>query len=721
MFRSYQQLEHSDCGIACIRMVARFYGKKIASEQVRDSCDMSRMGVSIADIVGAFKGLGMESVAVKLSPEECARMPLPAVIYWQQKHFVVLYKIKGGRYYVADPAAGKMRFAEKDFMENWLCGGERGVAILAEPGEEFESRRFTPPMTLRRFGAMFRKSMLENRRTFLGVILLTALCMAGDIASPLIFQHTVDEGINGKDVGLVWILVLSQLMVFLGNYVSQSAVQYIMARFGLRMGIRMMNEYLSKLVSLPMLFFARKVNSDLIQKTADQGRIKDFLVSMPDTIFFTLLSLVVFSGLLIYFSPFIFLVFTCLTACGFAWTALFMRRRREMDYASNAANAENVNNLYEIVHGMQEIKTNNAREVRVEKWREVQRRLNRVSIRAVRLSMWINGGNSLFMRLKDIAVTGICATMVINDAMTIGQMMTISYIVGRLAVPFNSLLSSVSTVQDACMSFARVEEVLGHEQEDTASKLHEVPQEDIRLERVFFKYPGSGSPYVLRDLNIVIPRGKTTAIVGASGCGKTTLIKIILGMFAPARGRVAVGSADLADIAEDAWLRDIGVVMQSGRLFSGSILENIALADASPDRERARRAAETACLLDFIETLPMGFDTRLGVAGVELSGGQLQRLLIARAIYKNPSIVILDEATSSLDAGNEARIVRGLEELFRGKTVIIAAHRLSTVCRADNIIFMADGSVGEQGSHEKLVKNRSGYYSLVKNQLELGS
>lgn len=399
------------------------------------------------------------------------------------------------------------------------------------------------------------------------------------------------------------------------------------------------------------------------------------------------------------------------------WTSLFLRRRRELDYAYSTAMSENRNNMYELVHGMAEIKTNGAQQIKINKWKSVQEHINDVSLKKVFVQMYIDGGNNVLSRLKDIVVTGVCATLVIKGSMSIGQMMTVSYIIGRITVPFNSLVSSIVSIQDACMSYARVEEIMDAGTESRQDRLLSVPDGDLVLKDVSFKYPGSNSPYVLQKLNFKIEKGKTTALVGASGCGKTTLIKLLVGMFEPAQGHILIGETPLGDIDEAAWLEKIGVVLQTGTIFSGTILENIALADETPDLAKAEEAARLACLDEFISAQPMGYNTKIGVAGIEVSGGQKQRLLIARAIYKDPEMVILDEATSSLDAINEAAIVGNLTSFFKNRTVVISAHRLSTVRNADNIVFLDRGRIMEQGNHQELLAEKGHYYTLVRNQL----
>lgn len=718
--RSYQQLEHSDCGITCVRIVARYWGKSISTEHIRTLCDVSRLGVRIADVTDAFNVLGMESVAVNVRAENLPQMPLPAVLCWEQKHFIVLYKIKHDRYYVVDPARGKMKFEAEEFFRCWHGDDNKGVAILADPTDEFLSREFEKPRTNWRLLKLLGTMLVRHKRSFTAVILLSILTLIGDIAMPLLFQHTIDEGILGKNINLVWMLILSQLMVFIGNFVGTSLTEIILTKLGLKTGIEMMDKFLRKLVRLPMVFFERKVSSDLIQKAEEQSRIRAFLTSMPDMYFLTTLSVLVFSGMLIYLSPVIFMLLIVVTLLSLGWTSVFLRRRRELDFSSTAAIAENRNNLYELIYGMPEIKTNNAQNIKIENWMKVQRRINALSVKSTFLSLYLSGGNNLLNRLKDIAVTGICALLVIKGSMTIGVMMTVSYVVGRLSGPFNTILSSISEAQDASMSYSRVEEVLNSEETRKGGKQAKANEHDIYFRNVGFKYPGSGSPYVLQNLNFTIPQGKVTALVGASGCGKSTLIKLLLGIFPPGKGDILVGPECMDNIDNDCWLSGCGAVLQGGTIFSGTLLSNIALSDEKPDLERARAAARTACLDNFIETLPMGYHTRLGVAGVEMSGGQKQRLMIARAIYKNPSLLVLDEATSSLDADNEAAIVNNLNEYCRGKTVVIAAHRLSTVSRADNILYMESGRIVEQGTHSELVEQRGGYYRLVRNQLELG-
>lgn len=718
-FRAYQQLEHSDCGPTCIRMMARYYGRSVPPEYIRSLCDCSKSGISLAEMASTARKLGFFAEAVKIGMADTLRMPLPQILYWNQSHFVVLHKISrnGSLFHIADPSAGKVRLKADEFRRCYLNSEGKGIAVLMEPEEKFHTMEY-PPRKSNGLIRMLRGIVSRRWRIFLATAALLLLVSAADVAMPFLFQRTVDDGIALRDIGLVWLLVCSQLCIFVGNYISGGAAQLLLTRLGLRTGIEMMDCYLRKLASRPMEFFDRKVNSDLIQKIDDQNRIRGFLIGMPHTILLTLLNILIFSGLMIWFSPAIFVFFMVMTGLSMGWSALFIRKRREIDYTLTPRQAENRNNVYELIYGMQEIKANNALHNRLAGWTRVQEKINRLSIRATFINLYINGGSTFLSRLKEIIITGLCAAMVIDESLTIGGMMTVSYLVGRLAAPLNTVLDSWLSYQDSSMSYERLEEIL--DSEDAVPGREPVPETgDIILDNVTFKYPGANSPYVISGLDMRIQRGKTTAIVGASGCGKSTLLKLLLNFYSPAKGSVSVGGTDLRNIDPDDWLRRFGAVMQEGYIFAGTIAQNIAVGEEKPDLDRVKAAAGKALLDDFVSNLPMGYSTKIGVTGMNLSGGQKQRLFIARAIYRDPEILILDEATSSLDASNERHIVDNLRELAAGRTIIIVAHRLSTVRSADHIYFMRDGQISEHGAHDELTRKRGGYWNLVRDQLEL--
>lgn len=720
MFRTYQQLEHSDCGLTCVRMIARHYGKRVSARALRGMCDMSRLGVSVRDVIDCCSKIGLEATGVKIGMDAVDRLPLPAILYWDQMHFVVLYHIgkRGRRYHIADPSVGKVVYRESEIRRSWIPEGhDRGLAILVEPGDGFDTAQPDKSAPFRDFMRYVSRFISAYSARFITVVILSMLLMAADLCIPLLLKRTVDEGIGLRDMGLVWMLVASQLAVAAGRIVASLSANMIMTRLGLDVNYGMVTDFLSRLVRFPVSFFDRKVSSDFIQKIDDQSRIKDFLITFPANLLTTLISLSVFSVLLWTYSPLIFLTFTSISLLEILWGYLFLSRRRALDYTLFSNQAENRNHAYEITNGMDELKVNNAENVRVEKWRRVQEILNRASMKSAWLGAAESGGRSVLASLKDLGITGMCAVMVIEGDITLGVMMTVGYITGRLSVPFNTISSSVSTVQKALLSYGRIEEVVG-DGNDRAGDL-QPSAASITMENIWFKYPGTGSPFVIKDVSFDIEEGKTTALVGESGCGKTTLIKLMLGFYMPQKGSLELGGVPAGELDNSGWLSHCGVVMQSGKIFTGSILENISLSEERPDVGKAWEMLELVGLRDFVEKIPMSINTRLGVTGMELSGGQKQRLMIARAMYKNPEVLFLDEATSSLDANNERLIVENLRKFGKGKTIVVAAHRLSTVIDADRIIYIKDGRIEESGTHEELVALRGNYWRLVRNQLQL--
>lgn len=721
-FKAYQQLEYSDCGITCIRMICHHYGKDISLKTLREMCDVSRLGISLKDIIKCLQTLHFEVAAVKITAEEVLRMPLPAILFWRQNHFVVLYKIdkQKKRFYVADPAQGKVSFTEDVFMKMWKGTSHVGLAVIMDPSTDFVKDHSKRHSTERRLIKFITSTLHQHKKNFAKVTLLTAIAIAADAYLPMLLQQTIDSGIMHKDIPLVWMFVGSQFLIFLGQYISNCIAHVINTKIGLRMHVGMVTQYLQRLILKPISFFDKKINADLIQKLDDLSRIKLFLLSLPNTIFLTLTNLLVYSVLLIYYNAGVFVLFMVSTALSFLWTKIFLQRRKEIDYAYTTQASDNRNQVYELIHGMTEVRTSSAQYYRVNKWETNQQELNALTLKSAFVNLYISCGNTFLDRIKDILITGICATLVIRGHMTMGIMMTVSYICGRLNTPFNDIISMVSTVQDAEMSYERLDEVLN---ECPLPHTQILPQADtkgidLRIDQISFKYPGSGSPYILQDISLHIQRGTTIALVGESGCGKTSLIKLLLGFYATTNGTIYANGVALNDIDTDDWLKHCGAVLQNGYVFSGSILENIALSAKQPDLKRAREAAKIACIDDFFNNLPMGYHTKIGNNGLELSGGQKQRLLIARAVYKRPQILFLDEATSSLDANNEHRIVKNLSTFGKGRTVIIAAHRLSTIRHANQIAFFENGKLQELGTHDELIARQGAYYNLVCNQME---
>lgn len=717
-FKAYRQLERSDCGITCVRMIARYFGKNIPLKELRKLTETNRQGISLQDITDVFTGVGMKSAALSIRPEDLYRMPMPGILYWRQRHFVVLYHIdaESQTFYIADPDEGKLKLSEREFMEYWKGDSERGIVIVVEPGEEFDTMEWHGEGGIGKLLRTTLETLTSKRKVFLSIIALSLLCMGADLLFPLMMQDTVDRGIALKDIGLVWSLVAAQLVVFAGNMMSANVMQYIMAKVGMNLNLDMTRRYLRRLISRPMSFFDCKVPADLIQKIDDQSRIKDFVMQIPGSILFVVLNMIVFSSLLIWYNVWLFVFFIAVTSLEFGWAALFMKTRRELDYASFVGQSENRNTVYETINGMMEIKSSGAHGSRLREWEKNQKKLIWLSLRSRLVGMYMSGGQSFIARVKEIVIIGICATFVIRGSLTLGEMMTVSYLVGRLSGAWQGILGMVSQTQDAMMSNERLEEVMA--EDESGKGIRDCISSRIELRNVWFRYPGSSNPYILRGLNLTIAPGTVTAIVGESGCGKTTLIKLMLGFYEPQRGLLGLGGVPISEVDRDKWLSRCGVVMQSGYIFSDSVKGNIALSSSDIDMERVEEAAKASGLHDFVVTLPMGYDTMIGASGLELSGGQKQRLLIARAIYKRSDILFLDEATSSLDAINEKLVTERILQMKRGKTLIVAAHRLSTVKNADRILYMCNGIIAEDGTHEELLALKGFYWRLVSNQLE---
>ncbi|MDD6228946.1 MAG: peptidase domain-containing ABC transporter [Bacteroidales bacterium] len=720
MFKCYRQIEHSDCGLTCIKMIARHYGMSIPLSYLHSISDLNRLGMSIKDITTCFNSIGMNSSAVRLSKEYISKMPLPAILYWQQRHFVVLYKYCASKkkYYIADPAQGKLAYNEDDFLKYWLSDdNNKGVAILAEPSDSFYNFHYPKEKNLTKFLTYLYDFFKIHKRNFLIALLITILIMAADFAIPLLLKRTVDEGIGLRNMNLIITLLLSQFAITFGGLVASNGMDLILTKTGLNIHMDMVNTFLEKLARFPLSFFDKKVSSDFVQKISDQTRIKDFLLSFPNTSIVTVLTIIVFSVLLFHYSVLIFMIFFVISIFEILWNTMFLNKRKTLDYALFTNSAENHNHAYELTNGMADLKVNNAEAARIGKWKDTQATLNKISLKSTLVNIAQGGGHTLLTRIKDLTVTGVGAALVVSGDITFGTLMTLSYITGRLSQPFTTLGSSITSFQEALLSYQRIDDVIHDNTELRGNEKFTEPT--ISFKNVFFKYAGAGSPFVIKDFSLTVEKGKVTALVGESGCGKSTLIKLMLGFYIPQKGELSLSNHNVRSLDNQDWLKHCGVVMQEAKVFSGTIIENISLSMDKPDVEKSESLLTTVGLKTFVDSLPMGIFTKIGVAGIEMSGGQKQRLMIARALYKNPDILFLDEATSSLDANNERSIVSNINLYGKGKTIVIAAHRLSTVQNADKIVFIKNGEIQETGTHSELIALKGEYWKLVKNQLQL--
>ena len=724
-FPFYQQLDAMDCGATCLRMIARHFGRFYSLEYLRDLTYMGKQGVSLLGISDAAEHIGLQSLAVKTSYERLARdIPVPCIAHWNQNHFVVVYRATKKFVWIADPAVGKFKITKEEFINNWasdLENGESvGVLLLLETTPEFYERDGVKT-NKSGFGyvySYFRKYQGLLFQIFLGLVLGSIL----QIIFPFFIKAIVDIGINNLDLKFIYLILIAQLVLF----ISQTSVEFfrswILLHVGVRVNISLISDFLIKLTKLPLRFFDAKMTGDLMQRIADHERVERFLTSTTLISVFSFFNFIAFAIVLGMWSGSILSVFFIGTILNIAWVFFFLRWRRELDYKRFDQSAENQGNLIEMINGMQEIKLHNAEKQKRWAWERIQARLFRTGMTGLKIDQIQRSGASFINESKNLIIIFIAAKAVIDSQMSLGALVAIQYILGQLNTPINQLVEFIRSMQEAKISLERMNEIhIKEDEENLEEKITIIPESgDLVMENVSFQYNGPHSPKVLRNINITIPKGKTTAIVGASGSGKTTILKLLLNFYKPTVGAVRLGDINLSTLQNRLWRNKVGVVMQDGFIFYDSIAKNIALGDEIIDKPKLLKAVKVANIQTFIESLPLGYNTKIGHEGLGLSQGQKQRILIARAVYKNPEYIFFDEATTALDAYNELLIMESLEEFFYGRTVVIVAHRLSTVMNADNIIVIDGGEVVEQGNHEELTYLQGAYYQLVRNQLELG-
>lgn len=743
-FPHYIQLDSMDCGPTCLRIIAAFYGRHYSLQNLRDRCYITREGVSLLGISDAAENIGLRSVGVKLTWQQLRdEANFPCIVHWNQKHFVVVYKIKRSRgqwwVYVSDPAAGLLKYNERQFLKSWLqavtddsgrqvgladAPSMKGIALLLEPkpdffkeqGDEDESNRL-------KFGTVIQH--LRPYKSYL-VQLLFAMLIAAvlSLSLPLLTQSVVDTGIGTGSLSFVLMILIAQMVLVLGQMANSLIRSWLMLHMTTRISISLISDFLAKLMRLPIAFFDSKVVGDIMQRIGDYSRIQNFLTGSLLSIVMAAVSLVIYCVVMAGYSLVILGVFMLGSALYVGWVLLFLKRRRKLDYMQFQEVANNQSNIIQLVNGMQDIKLNNCEKQKRWEWERIQAKLFKVSIKSLTLGQTQQIGGLFIDQTKNIVISFLAASAVINGEMTLGMMMAMQYIIGQLNAPISQFIGFVQATQDAKISMERLNEINEKPDEEPGNDtlIRELPENaDITLRNVTFQYEGPHSAKVLNHINLTIPHNKVTAIVGASGSGKTTILKLMLGFYAPTEGEILLGERRLSLFSPSCWRHECGTVMQEGYIFSDTIANNIGVSDEVPDMKRVRYAVEIANISEFIDSLPLGYNTRIGVDGHGLSTGQKQRLLIARAAYKKTKYLFFDEATNSLDANNEKTIMERLRKLFAHKTVVIVAHRLSTVKNADNIVVLDNGRIVEQGTHNELAAKRGYYYELVKNQLELGN
>lgn len=725
-FPFYKQLDASDCGAACLRMVARYHGRHYSLEYLRELSYLDREGASLMGIADAAEKIGLRTLGVKTNFARLQNeLPLPCIAHWKQNHFIVVYRIAGGKVYVADPAVGKVQLTEQEFMNDWFSGvyqtEPQGILLLLEPTPEFYEREGESDdrAGLNVLWQYIRPHKALVWQLILGLLLGSIL----QLAFPFLMQALVDKGVQLRDYNFVYLVLIAQGMLFFSQMAVEFIRGWILLHIGTRVNVNLVSDFLIKLMRLPMSFFDAKMTGDLLQRIYDNERVERFLTSSSLVTLFSVFSLGVFSLVLLFYSTTIFAVFFLAAALYFGWVFLFMQRRRALDYRRFEQMAENQSALIQLVNGMQEIKLHNAERQKRWGWERIQAKLFRINVDYLATDQMQRAGAAFINEGKNILISFIAAKAVMDGHMTLGMMLAVQYIIGHANAPLESLVQFLLAAQEAKISLERMNEI--HEKPDErpkdAIRVSTLPDNgDLWAENVSFRYGGPHDPLVLRNISLIIPQGKITAIVGSSGSGKTTLIKLLLNFYTPTEGIIRLGDINLNHIEPALWRSQCGAVMQDGFLFSDTIARNIALGFDTIDQRQLIYAAKVANIHTFIEALPLSYNTRIGPDGVGLSQGQRQRILIARAVYKNPHYFFFDEATNALDAYNERLIMQNLRQVFENRTVVIVAHRLSTVRHADNIVVLDKGEIAEQGTHDELTLRRGLYYHLIKNQLELG-
>jgi len=732
------QYDSMDCGAACLQMIAFHYGKKYDLDYLRDLCYLNRDGSSLIDINEGAEKLGFRTLVVKINLEQLINdCPLPCILYWNQNHYVVLFKIskknkfkplsgKNILFWIADPAHGIVKI-DLGTIINSLINSEdkKGVALLLEPTPSFYDKE---NIIVKKRGLLFLTKYLKPYKRYIIQLLLSILigCIIS-LIFPFLTQILVDFGIGYKDLNLIYLLLASQLMLFFGELSIELIRNWILLHVNTRVSISIISDFLLKLMRLPIKFFDIKAYGDIIQRINDHHRVENFLTNITLDSVFSLINILVFIVILTFYNLKISIVFVLLSTFSILWIFIFLKRRKQLDYKKFLRLKENQENIFELITGMQEIKLNNCESTKRWEWEKNQARLFKINVKSLALDQYQKTGFLFLNQFKNIFISFLAAKEVIHGNMTLGMLLGVSFIIGQTNGPLEQLINFFRSAQDAKISLDRLQEI--HNKDDEEKPYYKTQianviinqNTNIQFENISFQYGGPHSDFVLKNINLTIPKGKITAIVGTSGSGKTTLLKLLLKFYDPVIGKIQLGDINYTNISPK-WLRNqCGTVMQEGHIFADTIARNIAVDGSEINKSKLIEVSRIANIYDFIQSLPLGFSTKIGSTGVNLSSGQFQRILIARALYKNPTFLLFDEATSALDANNEKIIIENLNTFFKGKTVVVIAHRLSTVKNSDQIVVLEKGEIVEIGNHEGLIRQKGFYFNLVKNQLELGN
>lgn len=725
-FPHYIQPDAKDCGPTSLRIISKYYQKNISLKEIRNLSETTREGSSLLGLSEAAEKIGFKTLGVKINFQTLKNeAPLPCIIHWNKFHFVVVYKIDKNKVYISDPAHGLLEYTTEEFIKNWIGENsneftEEGVVLLLEPSIDFNNYNLEDNQKSKRGFSFIFQYLLRYKNLVVQLIIGLLVGSLLTLILPFLTQSIVDVGIQNQDINFIYLILIAQIMLFIGRMSVEIIRGWILLHLSTRINISLVSDFFIKLMNLPINFFDTRMTGDIMQRINDHNRIENLLTNSSLNTLFSLVNIVIFSFVLAYYDWRIFLIFLIGSSLYIGWILFFLKRRKDLDYKRFSQVSQEQSKVIELVNGMQEIKLYNAEKKKRWDWEFVQVKLFKISLKSLALEQTQSVGSNFINQLKDILITFMAASLVIKGNITLGMMLSIQYIIGQMNAPLTQLVSFIQQTQDAKISLERLSEIHDKEDEEPVfeEKTIDIPDQNLNINHIDFRHIGN-SDLVIQDLSLTIPKNKITAIVGASGSGKTTLMKLLMKFYEPNQGEIKIGNVNLNNISQKSWRDNCGVVMQEGYVFNDTIAQNIAIGDDYIDKKKLEKAVEIANIQDYIESLPLSYNTKIGNEGIGMSGGQKQRLMIARAVYKDPNYIFFDEATSSLDANNERIIMENLNRFFNGKTVVIIAHRLSTVKNADQIVVMGEGKIIERGSHQELIQLKGAYYNLVKNQLDL--
>lgn len=724
-FPFYPQTLQSDCGPACLKMVSKYYGRFYELSHLRKAANTYKEGTSLKELIVAAETVGFKTLPVRMSVDRLDDIDLPAILFVDNSHFVVLYKSRSGEFLVADPREGKLSLSREELVKRWIpTGGTEGVCLILETTDDFYQKQEVKEQSTAKYKLLFSYG---SRHKSYAITILAGLLITGglNIAFPFLTQLIVDVGIRSKDLNFIFLILMGQIALFLGKALIESVRNWVLLYVCARIYIETLSGFLIKLMKLPYSFFESLHIGDVLSRINDHDKVENFLAGFAINILYSATVFICFGVVLYIYDISIFLIFLAGSTIYFVYASSFLRRKRLINQALFNVRAEQQSYLINTLGGIHEVKLNSLQNDKHKEWLEIQRKLFQKNLQNTKVDQLNGVGGTFINELKNITITAFAASAVLNGDITLGMMLGIQFIVGQLNVPLNNFILFANEFQTFKMSLERISEIYQlRDEDDEFAELNSAGSpadldmtNDLTFDNVHFKYPTSARP-VFDKLSLTIPAGKVTAIVGKSGSGKTTLLKLITKLHNPSEGNICLGPVALNTVKHDLWREQVGVVMQETFLFEDTIRKNITLRPGNSDTERLKIACRRANILEFIETLPLGFETKIGWDGIDLSQGQKQRIALARALFKEPKLLMLDEATSALDTENERVVMANLRSLSGG-TFVIIAHRLSTVRSADQILVLDEGKIVETGKHDELIKAKGYYYTLIQNQLEL--